>query len=487
MYTKAIQLHKLLERQLSHAHLVENECPNSIENWRDFLSRVNNFYIETDEERYMLERSMELSSKEILELNNKLENAQEIAELGYWHFDAVTGKLMWSKELRKICGLTPADSLPNYTQFLESIHPDYRNKLDKAIQNSINTGERYEMELQVRIADGTYHWHYAVGAPFQGTKPPYTKLAGIAMDITKRKKAEEKMQELNTQIIASAREVGMADVAVSILHNVGNVLNSVNVSSNLLVENLQKSHFNRFFDVCKMLREHAADIFNYLTVDEKGRLIPEYIMALGDSMQENYNISCAEIANINEKIQHIRDIVMAQQSLSRVNGIFEKVNLKDVMKTTIMMLGSQLSEKNIELQEEYSDVPEIYVDRAKLVQILVNIVQNAKDAILEDVTQKSKKFIKVIIKLSDNEPDKIILRVEDNGIGISAENIKKLFGYGFSTKSNGHGIGLHSSVLTANEIGGKISVTSDGIGQGAQFTLELPATEKAEETHSAEK
>lgn len=115
------------------------------------------------------------------------------------------------------------------------------------------------------------------------------------------KEAEEKLQKLNAQIISSTREVGMADVAVSILHNVGNVLNSVNVSSNILVENLKKSHFNKFFDVCGMMREHVGTISSFLTQDEKGKLIPEYLIALADSMQENYTSSCDEVSNINEK------------------------------------------------------------------------------------------------------------------------------------------------------------------------------------------
>jgi PAS domain S-box-containing protein len=471
-----MNFHKLLARQLNHSHLSEAALPVDLEAWQAFLQRVNSAYKESDEERYLLERSMELSSGEIMDLNSKLENAQEIAELGYWTLDVENGRLNWSKELRKMMGLDPADTVPTFQQIMQSIHPDYREKLQQCIKHTIATGEKYELEMQIQSQDGTYRWQYAVGAPFKDGKPPFNQLSGIAMDITKRKEAEQKLQDLNTQIIASAREVGMADVAVSILHNVGNVLNSVNVSSNILVENLGKSHFDKYFEVCKILREHLDELNTYLVFDEKGKLIPHYLIALADSMQENYKSSCSEVANINEKIQHIREIVMAQQSLSRVNGIFEKIRISDIVKSTLMMVGNQLADKNIAIIEDYHEVPDLYLDRAKVVQILVNLVTNAKDALIEDTTSKTNKNVTITTKLSDKDSNKVLIMIKDNGIGIARDNMQKLFAYGFSTKLHGHGIGLHSCALTAIELGGKLTVDSDGIGQGATFTLELPVS-----------
>ena len=469
-----MEMHKVLARQLIHSKLSDTSLPDNLERWQDFLQRVNNLYVETDEERYILDRSMNLSSHEIMSLNQRLEKAQQIAGLGYWNYDSLTGKMNWSKELRKLVGLSTSDPIPNFDKFMLSVHPEYRTTIETVIKNTLATGNKYELEFPIRMADGKYKWQYSVGAPVKAGKPPYTELEGIAMDITQRKENEEKLRDLNTQIIASAREVGMADVAVSILHNVGNVLNSVNVSSNLLVENLQKSHFNRFFDACEMMRQHLDTLSEYLTNDEKGKLIPKYLIELSDMMHQNYDVSCAEVSNINEKIQHIRDIVMAQQSLSRVNGIHEKVKLSDVVKATISMIGGQLAEKDIHIYEEYVDIPEMYIDRARLMQILVNLLQNAKDAMLEDKTAKKDKNITISITPSKTESNMVILTVKDNGIGISKENIEKIFSYGFSTKTHGHGIGLHSSALSATELGGKLHMESDGIGQGAQFILELP-------------
>ena len=294
-----MDINKVLSRQLNHSKLSENSLPTDLEEWQDFLKRVNNMYNEADEERYLLERSMDMSSREIIELNDKLENAQQIAGLGYWNLDMTSGKMSWSKELRKLVGLAPSDPVPEYYKFLLSVHPEYRTKIDTAIKHTLETGERYVLELPIRVINGTYRWHYFVGAPLHGSKPPYKHLEGIAMDITERKETEEKLRELNAQIISSAREVGMADVSVSILHNVGNVLNSVNVSSNLLVENLQKSHFKRFFDVCELIRKNQDKLVYYLFEDEKGKLIPQYLIDLADTMREDYAVSCSEVSNIN--------------------------------------------------------------------------------------------------------------------------------------------------------------------------------------------
>ena len=473
-----MDINKVLSRQLNHSKLSENSLPTDLEEWQDFLKRVNNMYNEADEERYLLERSMDMSSREIIELNDKLENAQQIAGLGYWNLDMTSGKMSWSKELRKLVGLAPSDPVPEYYKFLLSVHPEYRTKIDTAIKHTLETGERYVLELPIRVINGTYRWHYFVGAPLHGSKPPYKHLEGIAMDITERKETEEKLRELNAQIISSAREVGMADVSVSILHNVGNVLNSVNVSSNLLVENLQKSHFKRFFDVCELIRKNQDKLVYYLFEDEKGKLIPQYLIDLADTMREDYAVSCSEVSNINEKIQNIRDIVMAQQSLSRVNAIHEKIRLTDIVKTTLMMVGTQLAEKNVKVVEDYHDVPEIYIDRSRLMQIIVNLLQNAKDALLEDSSGKAEKQIIITTKISEDDSSKILLVVEDNGVGISQENIAKIFGYGLKKKKHGHGIGLHSSAISASELGGKLRMESDGVGKGARFILELPLTEE---------
>jgi PAS domain S-box-containing protein len=468
-----LQLHKSLKRQLSNTHLDVDSVPNTLEDWHAFLERVNNFYNEADEERYLLERSMDLSSHEIMELNEQLEKAQEIAELGYWHYNVVTGKVTWSRELRKIFGLSDEDDVPDYEGVLQLVHPEYQKILDEHINRAIQYGTKYAFEMQYRKkGSDKYRWMYALGAPFQGHSPPYKELSGIAMDITLRKESEIKLNELNQKLIDSARQVGMADVAVGVLHNVGNVLNSTNVSTGLLVESFKNSHFEKFFAICELITAHQDDFVNYIKNDEKGKLLPRYIVALGESLREVYKTMSEEVNNIDDKVHVIRDIVMAQQDLTNVKNHHEKVNLIEVVRHTILMAGIQFSKCKISIQEDYQELPEMYIDRARLVQILMNLLQNAKDAINESGNTENNY---IIISIKKSEEDRLVrISVKDNGVGISPDNISKVFVYGFTTKRKGHGIGLHSCAIAAKEMHGKLSANSEGPGKGAEFILELP-------------
>ncbi|HXM74252.1 MAG TPA: ATP-binding protein, partial [Chthoniobacterales bacterium] len=115
-------------------------------------------------------------------------------------------------------------------------------------------------------------------------------------------------------------------------------------------------------------------------------------------------------------------------------------------------------------------VPLIRVDRHKVLQILINVIRNAKYA-LDDVERTDKK---IVISISSPDEQNVQIVISDNGIGISPENLTRVFAHGFTTREGGHGFGLHSGALAARSMGGSLTAASAGIGQGATFTLELP-------------
>ena len=115
-------------------------------------------------------------------------------------------------------------------------------------------------------------------------------------------------------------------------------------------------------------------------------------------------------------------------------------------------------------------MPAVMVDKHKVLQILVNLMRNAKYAM--DELGPPEKCLTVSIRR--REPGRVVVCVRDNGIGISAENLTRIFNHGFTTKRDGHGFGLHSGLQAARELGGRLCATSDGIGRGATFCLELP-------------
>jgi signal transduction histidine kinase len=116
------------------------------------------------------------------------------------------------------------------------------------------------------------------------------------------------------------------------------------------------------------------------------------------------------------------------------------------------------------------------VEKHKVLQILVNLIRNAKYA----CDESGRKDKQMIVRVSNGD-NRVRISVKDNGIGIPQENLTRIFNHGFTTKKDGHGFGLHSGALSAKELGGSLEVHSEGKNQGAMFTLELPLSQKEKE------
>jgi signal transduction histidine kinase len=130
---------------------------------------------------------------------------------------------------------------------------------------------------------------------------------------------------------------------------------------------------------------------------------------------------------------------------------------------------------SVKVMREYEAVPALILDRHKVLQILINVFQNAKYAC--DEGSQPDKIVVVRIKRRDGIC--VVIEIADNGIGISPENLTRIFSHGFTTRKDGHGFGLHSAALAAKELGGSLTAQSDGIGKGATFILELPLQHKS--------
>jgi signal transduction histidine kinase len=290
--------------------------------------------------------------------------------------------------------------------------------------------------------------------------------------MAERKKLEEKTTQLSNQLIIAARHAGMADIATSVLHNLGNVLNSVKVSANILSENINNADFNKLVKLVGMLNEHKNNINQYLIDDPKGKLIPEYLILLIESLVGNSKIAEDEVNSLVKEIEKIENIIAMQKLNSGSVEMTEEVLLSDAMDTAIELCGSTFEKNNIVLKKEYTSHLSVMADKFKLLQILVNVLQNAKDALLSVNPELAHNKIITIKTQDDNNYSDII--ISDNGVGIPPDNITKIFSLGFSTKKDGHGFGLHTSALAAKELGGTLQAKSDGVGEGAVFTLTLP-------------
>lgn len=272
------------------------------------------------------------------------------------------------------------------------------------------------------------------------------------------------------KLLETSRLAGMAEIATSVLHNVGNVLNSINVSSNIITGRLNKSKGYNIEKVSALIDEHSADLGDFLTKDPKGRQLPNFLKQLGKKLGEEKISILDEVTSLSKNVDHIKDIVAAQQSYARVSGVTETVKVTDLIEDAINMNASALARHDVQIFREYDEhLPEVTVEKHKVLQILVNLIRNAKQAC--DATDSTDKRLTIRVA---NGNDRVRVALMDNGIGIATENLTRVFNHGFTTKKDGHGFGLHSGALTAKEIGGSLSVHSEGLGKGTTFTLEIP-------------
>jgi PAS domain S-box-containing protein len=317
--------------------------------------------------------------------------------------------------------------------------------------------------------DGRVTWALTSKMPLYNDRGEIIGTLGISKNITAFKETEAKVEQLHRQLLQTSREAGMAEVATSVLHNVGNVLNSVNVSASLLLDNAKKSKVSSLGRAVALLNEHAGDVGAYLAGDPKGRQFPGYLTLLCEQLTKEQQQAVAELELVRENIEHIKEIVAMQQSYARVSGVAETVKVTEVVEDALRMNAGALARHEVALVREYSDQSTVSIDKHKVLQILVNLIRNAKYAC--DDSERKDKEIK--LQISKRDPW-ITVAVIDNGVGIPPENLTRIFNHGFTTRKNGHGFGLHSGFLAAKELGGSLTAYSQGPGRGAVFTLDLP-------------
>ncbi len=297
-----------------------------------------------------------------------------------------------------------------------------------------------------------------------------TFVSGVIRDVSERKTAEVTLRDSQQRLLETSRLAGMAEVATGVLHNVGNVLNSVNVSAGLVVEKLRRSKVPNLGKAAALLTERNGDLGNFLTNDPNGQKIPGYLAKLSQYLVEENAELLTEVDLLARNIEHIKEVVAVQQSYAKVSGAFEDLPADQLVEDSIAMNIGAFERHGIVLERRFSPSPPVRVDRHRVLQILINLLRNAKYA-LDDV-QRIDKRITITIAPADDETLRVA--VADNGIGISQENLARIFGHGFTTRKNGHGFGLHSGALAAKEMGGSLSVQSLGLRRGATFTLALP-------------
>jgi C4-dicarboxylate-specific signal transduction histidine kinase len=292
----------------------------------------------------------------------------------------------------------------------------------------------------------------------------------LSEQITAKDSALAELAEAQTRLIDLSRMSGMAEVATGVLHNVGNVLNSVNVSAAIVADRLRVSRINQIGELVQTIEDHKSKLSDFLANDPRGQRILPYMGNLSHHLEQERVELGKEVASLVHHISHIKEIVSMQQAYARTAGVYEKVALSEVIEDGVGISGLAAERHGIVLKIESDALPPFTTDRHKVLQILLNLLRNAKDAVKASGNPDKQ----IAIRTERLNEKRAAIRVSDNGVGIPAANLVRIFSHGFTTKIDGHGFGLHSGALAARELGGSLTVVSGGQNAGAIFTLELP-------------
>ena len=403
------------------------------------------------------------------ESEQRFRSLYENATLGIYRTAADGRLLLANPALRKMMGFPSAGATPTLNGAAAwYVHPE-----ERARYQSLMTSERQVLGLEShwRRYDGTVIRVRESARAIPGPGGEIQWYEGTVEDITVTKAAEEELVRLNRELQEVARQAGMAEVAASVLHNVGNVLNSVSVSATIVGDRLRESKVVSLHRAATMLQERNGDLAEFLASDPKGQVLPRYLVTLADQLATEQRELLQEVKQLEDNIEHIKKVVAMQQNYARVSGAFEEVPPTELLEDALRMTSTSLQSRHIQLTRDYErDLPRVTVDRHRVLQILINLLRNACHALGESRGREKRLGVKV----RRASGDAVAIAVEDNGVGIAPGNLTCIFQHGFTTKKDGHGFGLHSGANAARAMGGRLTATSPGVDRGAVFTLELP-------------
>ncbi len=323
--------------------------------------------------------------------------------------------------------------------------------------------------------DGRVCWVSSTKVPRRDKDGKIIGIIGISRDITDRKVAELEQDRLQRQVVDLSRRAGMSEIAASVLHNVGNVLNSVNVSSSVLADKVRELKINSIAKTAQIIKDNSSNLGEYFSENPQGKQLPEFLEKLATRLAGEQVSILEELDLLARNIDHIAQIIKVQQSYANVGGMQEHLDIGELVEDALRMNASMFMRHHMELVREFEVMPKIWAEKHKILQILVNLIRNAKHALTDGGVEPKR----LIIRIESQNNESVAISIKDNGIGIKPENLKRVFEYGFTTKSDGHGFGLHGGAITAQELGGSLTVHSEGQGMGATFTLEIPLNSEA--------
>jgi len=399
--------------------------------------------------------------------------ATRAANAGVWEHRVQTGEIWWNETMYAIYGCSTATFKPSLQAAVAMIHPDDLGTAQAAWDNALHGSNQLHVQFRIVRPDGNIAHVDSLATVVTDPDGSDPRLVGISLDISARVAAEQRERRLQKQLREASHQSGMAEVATGVLHNVGNVLNSLGVASTTAQTRLKAWQIHRVGQVAAMLKENRGTLAEFLTNDDRGRRLPEYLASLAAQLQSDIDATGQDFEAIGGHVQYLRQIIQAQQSFARMGGAHDEVDVSELLETALTLKAQDL--KGVEITRDIGDLPIVKTDRYKLLQIVVNFVANAYDAVIENSSTAPRIAIRVRTVL-----DRLEIAVEDSGVGIAPEQLARVWEFGFTTKTHGHGFGLHSAAVAAQQLSGTVSAESGGIGLGARFCVTIPINSAAQ-------
>ncbi len=435
-----------------------------------------------DEQISALKKELEILSAEMVKQKNELELVNSIILEGEAQIHAMVENFsgeIWSIDrdftlLRANTRFLNSSKARNSAlqigdNILQAMSDPGESAHWKQLYSRSLSGERINLIEQRESDAGKTYFEYYLN-PIQTENGNVIGVAGLNVDVTERIKSEEDRARLNKQLNEAAHRAGMADIATGVLHNIGNLLNSANTSSILILKTVRLSRLDGLRKANQLWREGLANFEEFIQQKDRISKLILYNLKLEQLLSEENQTISENATRLMDKVDAMNSIIAAQQDFARADFFVEKVALADVVEETLTLLDTTIELQNIELRKDFDhSVPVVQVQKAKLIQVLVNLYKNAIEAIKAHDTESGVVQLRIL-----RDSDHAYIKVSDNGVGISSQNLSKVFTHGYTTKKDGHGFGLHSSANYMTEMGGRVWAESDGEGKGATIVLSFP-------------
>ncbi|MDE0448607.1 MAG: PAS domain-containing protein [Spirochaetaceae bacterium] len=285
----------------------------------------------------------------------------------------------------------------------------------------------------------------------------------VYRDVTERVRTEEALMQAFSQ--------GRMEVLDTILHNIGNAINSVAVGTGTIREELKEDQPSRgLHALAQAVAAHGDDWIDYLQNDPQGRQVRPFISSLAEQFSTQHDRVQRAVDRVAGRVAHIVDIIRTQRSLSGPAPLFKDVDLRQTVIDSVRVLQESLTRRAIELQVDCGSTPvSVRIQESRFHQMLVNLVKNAIEAI-DEQGRTQEGFVRIAAHVKGGT---LHLEVTDSGIGLEPERLRTIFSPGYTTKAGGSGLGLHSAANYVIGSGGTIEALSTGIGRGTTMRIGL--------------